>query len=88
MRGWQRVCRNPSVRSSGFGVIYSISMAAFGGTTQLVTTWLLHVTGNAMAPAWYLIGAVVLGQTALMLMPESAPARIRPALDLEPASSS
>lgn len=77
-----------SIRSSGFGVIYSISMAAFGGTTQLVTTWLIHVTGNAMAPAWYLIGAVVLGQIALMLMPESAPARIRPALELRSASSS
>jgi MHS family citrate/tricarballylate:H+ symporter-like MFS transporter len=77
-----------SIRSSGFGIIYSISMAAFGGTTQLVTTWLIHVTGDAMAPAWYLIGAVVLGQIALMLMPESAPARIRPPLGLEPASSS
>ena len=77
-----------SIRSSAFGVIYSISMAAFGGTTQLVTTWLIHVTGNAMAPAWYLIGAAVLGQIALMLMPESAPAQIRPALELEPASLS
>ncbi|MGC8550263.1 MAG: MFS transporter [Acidobacteriaceae bacterium] len=76
-----------SIRSSGFGVIYSISMAAFGGTTQLVTTWLIHVTGDAMAPAWYLIGAVVLGQIALMLMPESAPARIPLALELESASS-
>lgn len=74
-----------SIRSSGFGVIYSISMAAFGGTTQLVTTWLIHVTGNAMAPAWYLIGAVVVGQIALMLMPESAPARMQRGLELEPA---
>lgn len=73
-----------SIRSSAFGVIYSISMAAFGGTTQLVTTWLIHMTGNAMAPAWYLTGAVVLGQIALMLMPESAPAR---ALELAPLAS-
>ncbi len=77
-----------SIRSSAFGVIYSISMAAFGGTTQLVTTWLIHVTGNAMAPAWYLTGAVVLGQIALMLMPESAPARMEHTLELAPSSSS
>lgn len=77
-----------SIRSSGFGIIYSVSMAVFGGTTQLVTTWLLHVTGSAMAPAWYLISAVVLGQIALMLMRESAPARTRLALELEPASLS
>lgn len=74
-----------SIRSSGFGVIYSISMAAFGGTTQLVTTWLIHVTGNAMAPAWYLTGAVILGQIALILMPESAPVRMQRWQDLEPA---
>lgn len=77
-----------SIRSSGFGIIYSVSMAAFGGTTQLVTTWLIRVTGSAMAPAWYLIGAVTLGQVALMLMAESAPARTQCAIQLEPASSS
>jgi len=64
-----------SIRGSGFGIVYSVSIAAFGGTTQLVATWLIHVTGSAMAPAWYLIGAAALGQIALMLMAESAPAR-------------
>jgi len=65
-----------SIRGSGFGVVYSVSIAAFGGTTQLAVTWLIHVTGSAMAPAWYLLGAGVLGQIALMLMAESAPARL------------
>jgi MFS family permease len=66
-----------SIRGSGFGIVYSVSIAAFGGTTQLVATWLIHVTGSAMAPAWYLIGATAAGQIALMLMAESAPARKR-----------
>ena len=65
-----------SIRGSGFGVVYSVSIAAFGGTTQLVVTWLIHVTGSAMAPAWYMLGAGALGQIALMLMPESAPLRL------------
>jgi MFS transporter, MHS family, citrate/tricarballylate:H+ symporter len=65
-----------SIRGSGFGLTYSIAIAAFGGTTQLIVTWLLHVTGNPMAPAWYLTGAVAIGQIALMLMPESAPVKL------------
>jgi len=28
-----------------------------------------------MAPAWYVIGATIVGQIALLLMPESAPAK-------------
>lgn len=52
-----------------------MSIAAFGGTIQLVITWLIHVTGSAMAPAWYLTGETAIGQIAYMLMRESAPVR-------------
>jgi MFS transporter, MHS family, citrate/tricarballylate:H+ symporter len=65
-----------SIRGSGFGVVYSVAIATFGGTTQLVVTWLIHVTGSPMAPAWYLLGATALGQIALMLISESAPVRM------------
>jgi len=65
-----------TIRGSGFGTIYSVSIAAFGGTTQLVVTWLIHVTGSAMAPAWYLVCATAIGQVAVMLMRESAPVRL------------
>jgi MHS family citrate/tricarballylate:H+ symporter-like MFS transporter len=61
-----------TIRGSGFGMVYSLSIAAFGGTTQLVVTWLLHVTGNALAPAFYLIAAASIGQVALLMMTESA----------------
>lgn len=30
------------------------SIATFGGTTQYAVTWLIQVTGNPLAPAWYL----------------------------------
>jgi MFS transporter, MHS family, citrate/tricarballylate:H+ symporter len=62
-----------NIRSSGFAGVYSFAIAAFGGTTQLVITWLIHVTGSALAPAWYLVGATAIGQVALMLFPETAP---------------
>jgi MHS family citrate/tricarballylate:H+ symporter-like MFS transporter len=65
-----------TIRGSGFGTVYSVSIATFGGTTQLVVTWLIHVTGSAMAPAWYLIGATAIGQIAFMLIRESAPVRL------------
>jgi MFS family permease len=68
-------CLPKQIRGGGFATVYSVSIATFGGTTQLVVTWLLHITGNPLAPAWYLIGATVICQVAFMLMPESAPAR-------------
>jgi MFS family permease len=77
-----------TIRGTGFGTVYSLSIAAFGGTTQLMVTWLLHVTGNALAPAFYLVGAASIGQVALMMMAESAPAPLaRRALALAVAPS-
>jgi MFS transporter, MHS family, citrate/tricarballylate:H+ symporter len=64
-----------AIRGSGFGVVYSVAVAVFGGTTQMITAWLIHLTGSAMAPAWYMVGAALVGQVALMLMVESAPVR-------------
>ncbi|MBV8683878.1 MAG: MFS transporter, partial [Caulobacteraceae bacterium] len=65
-----------SVRASVFAVVFALSITVFGGTTQLVVTWLIHVTGDPMAPAWYLIGATAVAQVARMLIPESAPAKL------------
>ena len=31
-------------------------------------------TGDPMSPAWYLLAATVIGQTAMLIFPESAPA--------------
>jgi len=67
-----------SIRSSGFATVYSVAIAAFGGTTQLGITWLIHVIGSAVAPAWYLVGVTAISQVALMLFPETAPARQGP----------
>lgn len=67
----------PRIRSGGFGTVYAASVALFGGTTQLVVTWMTHATGSAIAPAWYLIGFTLIGQIAYMLYPETAPVRLR-----------
>ena len=42
-----------NIRGRTLGTVYACSIAAFGGTTSLVVTWLIHITGNPMAPGWY-----------------------------------
>ena len=39
---------------------FNISVSLFGGTTPLVASWLVHVTGNNLAPAFYLLGVSVI----------------------------
>jgi MFS family permease len=64
------------IRGGAFAVVYAVAIAVFGGTTQLTITWLNHVTGDPMAPAWYVLAATIVGQAGLMLIPESAPVKV------------
>ncbi|MDB6454058.1 MFS transporter [Falsirhodobacter sp. 20TX0035] len=48
-------CFPRAVRTSGLSITYALGVTIFGGTAQLVVTWLLDVTGDPMALAWYLI---------------------------------
>jgi MHS family citrate/tricarballylate:H+ symporter-like MFS transporter len=61
------------VRAGGLSILYAISISLFGGSTQFVVAWLTRLTGSTMAPAWYMIGGVVVGLIALGYMPETAP---------------
>jgi MFS family permease len=63
------------IRGGAFATIYAVAIALFGGTAQLVVTWLIHVTGNALAPAWYLLFATAVGLAAMAMMRETAPGR-------------
>jgi MFS transporter, MHS family, citrate/tricarballylate:H+ symporter len=62
-----------NIRGGVFATIYAVAIASFGGTAQLVVTWLLHVSGNPLAPSWYLLLAAAVGLIAMSLMPETAP---------------
>jgi len=66
-----------SIRAGSVAVIYATSIAAFGGTTQFMVTWIIKETGNPLAPAWYMIGAIAIGLVAMILMRESAPAKTK-----------
>jgi MHS family citrate/tricarballylate:H+ symporter-like MFS transporter len=63
------------LRSGALAVIYAVSISVFGGTTQLMETWLIHATGNVLAPAWYLMGASIVGIAAAVATRETAPVK-------------
>ncbi len=61
------------IRGTVFATVYAVAIASFGGTAQLIVTWLIHVTGNALAPAWYMLLATAAGLGAMVMMHETAP---------------
>ena len=43
------------VRYTGFALSFNTANALLGGTTPLICTWLIEMTGNTMMPAYYLM---------------------------------
>lgn len=66
-------------RATGMAIIYSLGVTIFGGFCPFIVTWLISVSGNPMAPAWYLLGALCISLLALRCFPEVEQAH-RPAL--------
>jgi predicted MFS family arabinose efflux permease len=67
---------NKNFRGLGVGVVYATAVAVFGGTTQPIVAALIHFTGDPMAPAWYMMGAGVIGLASSLAIRESAPIAI------------
>lgn len=57
------------VRAGATGTVYALAIAIFGGTTQLVETLLIRWTGSAVAPGWYMMGAVTVALVGALLVP-------------------
>ncbi len=60
-----------AIRSTGLSIAYALGVALFGGSTQMVVTWLIAVTGDPMAPAWYLVGTGIISALAMLALPET-----------------
>ncbi|MGN6517323.1 MAG: MFS transporter [Rhizomicrobium sp.] len=73
---WLTEALPANLRSTTMASVYAIGVALFGGTTQPIVTWLLHVTGDKFAPAWWLIGTTFLCLIAALLSEETAPAKL------------
>jgi MFS transporter, MHS family, proline/betaine transporter len=75
------------VRFAGFAIAYNVSTALFGGTALYANEKLIEVTGSSLVPAFYMMGACVVGAVGLLFVPETARASIRgrgvPGVDTE-----
>ncbi|MGX4692468.1 MFS transporter [Streptomyces sp. JNUCC 63] len=60
------------VRYGSLSIGFNVSVSLFGGTTPLVVTALIGATGNLMMPAYYMMGASLIGGAAVWFMAESA----------------
>ena len=58
------------VRGGIFATVYATSIAVFGGTTQLVVTWLIGATGDPNAPAWYVTATTLVSIVAILALPK------------------
>jgi MHS family citrate/tricarballylate:H+ symporter-like MFS transporter len=58
-----------TARSAGIGMLYSGAVAFFGGSAQFLIKWLIDTTGSTLAPAWYLVGAMIVGGLAMLAFP-------------------
>ena len=59
------------IRATGMSIAYAVGVALFGGSTQFIITWLIGVTGDPAAPAWYVAATSVITALAMWRMPES-----------------
>lgn len=59
------------VRAGYLASAYAVAVSVFGGTSQLVVAWLIKASGNTMAPAWYMIGCVIVSLIAVSMLEET-----------------
>lgn len=64
-------------RSGVLGSIYGLAIGLFGGSAQFVVTWLILVTGNDFAAAWYMVAALAAVLVVMLQMRETAPVKAR-----------
>lgn len=60
------------VRFAGFAIAYNISTSIFGGTAPAINASLIDLTGNMLVPAYFMMGACVVGAIALLFVVETA----------------
>lgn len=68
------------VRVAGFSLAYSLATAVFGGFTPAVSTWLIHITGDKAAPAYWMTFAAVCALCATLVLYRNISARLQPAM--------
>ncbi len=60
------------IRNSGYSIGYNLPFAIFGGTSPLIATYLIKLTGDLASPAYYLMFAAAVAFTAGLFLKETA----------------
>lgn len=67
------------VRFAGFALAYNVATSVFGGTAPALNSGLIRATGDELFPAYYMMGACVVGAIALVFLVETAGMSLRDA---------
>ena len=67
------------VRFAGFALAYNVATSLFGGTAPALNSGLIRATGDELFPAYYMMGACVIGAIALVFLAETAGMSLRDA---------
>ncbi len=65
------------VRYAGVAIAYNVSTSLFGGTAPAITELLSQATGSDLMPAYYMIGACVIGAVASLFLIETKGVSLR-----------
>ncbi len=60
------------VRFTALSIGYGFSVAIFGGFAALIATWLIHVTGDPLAPAYYVVFGSLATAVATLFLKDRA----------------
>uniref|UniRef100_A0A9E8A9U5 MFS transporter n=1 Tax=Bosea sp. NBC_00436 TaxID=2969620 RepID=A0A9E8A9U5_9HYPH len=56
------------IRTTGLSTALGVGAAVFGGTAQVVFTWLISATGNPLSPIWYVLAMNLLSLAGIVLL--------------------
>ena len=56
------------VRSTGLSLGYSLGVTLFGGFAPFIVTWLIHTTGDTLAPSYYVLTAAAVSGISLTII--------------------
>ena len=60
-----------NVLSAGLSITYALSVSLFGGSAPWLVTKLIAITGDKVAPAYYLAATSLIGAVAALMLPET-----------------
>lgn len=58
------------VRYSGFALSFNLANAIFGGSASYISLWLIDLSGNQLAPAFYMVAIACIALVAMILSHE------------------